>query len=202
MFNWFGKKFEADKKGNIVEVPLTVEEEDFLTKEKKLLLQQYGDKRNYTFPDGKTITWEVGFGYDTRGNQLVDEVLNGKLWWSRDRLTDLPTLSPPASQLFLILLNDQRNIKFTEEGDFFSPKRIYTHSKLGIVYQEFIGGSSIEGLNSITSKDIQNIKDLFRVYNYAFNLTSRRERYEAAMKKRAKSLETRKLDDYLKTITK
>jgi hypothetical protein len=206
MFNWFGKYYEADKKGNLVEVPLTVEQEDSLTKEKKLLLQQYGGKRNYTFPDGKTITWELEFGYRAGYNRIdqlvLNESLNGKLWHLSDDLKDLPTLTPPASQLFLILLNDQRNIKYTEEGDFLSPKRVYTHSKLGIVYQEFIGGSSIEGLNSIDSRDIANIKELFWVYNYIFNLTSRQERYKAAMQKRAKSLETRKLDSYLKTITK
>jgi hypothetical protein len=203
MFNWlFGKYYDTAKNGELVEVAPTVEQEAVEDEKERRMFQEYGDKRSYTFPDGKILTWDVEIGFDFKGRKAVIESRKNEFWWLNYPLKDLPELSPPASQLFLILLNDQRNIKYTEEGDFFSPKRVYTHSKLGIVYQEFAGGSLIEGLNSIDSKDITNIKDLFCVYNTTFNLTSRRERYRLAMKKRTKSLETRKLDAYLKTITK
>ncbi len=208
MFNWFGKKEDVVENSNTTPTVTEVRQptqNEIQSQIEKQLFHEYGDKRNYTFPDGKTITWEVKIEKVWRRHDIKDaviEYLNEKRLRGDIELKSLPTLSPPALQLFLILLNDQRNIKYTEEGDFFSPKRVYTHSKLGIVYQEFIGGSSIEGLNSITSRDTQNIKDLFLVYNYAFNLTTRQERYKAAMQKRAKSLETRKLDAYLKTITK
>jgi len=208
MFNWFGKKEDVVENNNTVPTVTEVfrhTKNEIHSRMEKQLFHEYGDKRNYTFPDGKTITWEVKLNvpfFQGINREYLNEYINGERWWSDKQLKDLPTLTPPALQLFLILLNDQRNIKYTEEGDFFSPKRVYTHSKLGIVYQEFIGRSSIEGLNSIDSRDIANIKDLFRVYNYAFNLTTRQERYKTAMQKRAKSLETRKLDAYLNTITK
>jgi hypothetical protein len=208
MFNWFGKKKDIVGNTNTVSTVTEVRQptqSEIQSQIEKQLFREYGDKRNYTFPDGKTITWELKIEKVWGRCEIKDTVIeyfNGERWDRNTQLKYFPTLTPPASQLFLILLNDQRNIKYTEEGDFLSPKRVYTHSKLGIVYQEFVCGSSIEGLNSIDSRDIANIKELFWAYNYIFNLTSRQERYEAAMQKRAKSLETRKLDAYLKTIAK
>jgi hypothetical protein len=177
---------------------------------KQLLLQLYGNKRNYTFPDGKTITWELGFGskrgFDGIDEPVLQEYINGELWQSSKSLKELPTLSPPASQLFLILLNDQRNIKVTTKVvEHYFPVYTYTHEKLriAVTVDPIRNTFSIEaGLKSLNWQDIENIKTLYGVYNTAFNLTTRQERYKAAMQKRAKSLETRKLDAYLKTITK
>ena len=58
MFNWLSGKKEGAVKPAVTEVFRHTQNEIHSQIEKQLFLE-YGDKRNYTFPDGKTITWEV-----------------------------------------------------------------------------------------------------------------------------------------------
>jgi hypothetical protein len=170
------------------------------------LLKDYGDKRSYTFPDGKTVTWDLFIGEDLGSGiytkQIVMEVLNEKIW-SDTTLKDLEELSPPAKQLFLVLVKDQKNIKIREVRGIKEGFNEYTHAKLGITvktsWYSYVGWTVV----SATGIDIESanqVMRLYKVYAKVFNLESRADRYKRVRAIRDKKLQTRKLNAYLKTL--
>ncbi len=189
----FNGLFDKKEKDEVVE---TVESQ---------LLKDYGDKRSYTFPDGKTVTWDLTIGYShsptiyTR--QITREVINGNVWHGRE-LKYLPELAPPAKQLFLVLVKDQRNIKLKEMREGVIHFNVYTHKKLGISVrtESTPYGWSVTSAIGIDAQSVHEVMVLYKVYTEVFDLESRADRYKRVRAIRDKELQTRKLNAYLKTL--
>ncbi len=219
MFNWlFGKKEEvngADKVKSMLNARDAArdvarrEEEAKHARRVQHAMDYYGSKRSYTFPDGKEVVWEVRVNdwevtrhITTRA--VFEEVVNGAVWRGLLMLKDLTELSPPAKQLFLVLVKDQRNIKLREVRDGDIHCNEYIHAKLGIsVKTRYYADTGYSYAWSATGIDIESanqVMRLYEVYTKVFNLESRAGRYKRVKAIRDKELQTRKLNAYLKTL--
>jgi len=189
MFNWlFGKKEKDETAATGTKDNSTLYRE-YREREneqrKQQAIKDYGSIRSFTFTDGKTFEWDLDatrrhiggdwYSYD------VYEVVNG-VQWKGSTLKYLQELSPPAKQLFLALVKDQRSISvqtryYADTGD------LYIVSATGI---------DIESANQTMSR--------YEIYTKVFNLESRADRYKRVRAIRDKKLQTRKLNAYLKTL--
>jgi hypothetical protein len=211
MFNWlFGKKEKDETAATGTKDNSTLYRE-YREREneqrKQQAIKDYGSIRSFTFTDGKTFEWDLDatrrhiggdwYSYD------VYEVVNG-VQWKGSTLKYLQELSPPAKQLFLVLVKDQRNIKIREvRGDRVRSTE-YIHEKLGISvqtrYYADTGDLYIVSATGISIESANQAMSRYEIYTKVFNLESRADRYKRVRAIRDKKLQTRKLNAYLKTL--